>query len=363
MRRREIDWIRNIAILMLFIYHTAVIFADFGDFYIKAEDSNLFSNLFILLTFSWYMPLLFFLAGASTYFALQRRSGGQYIKERVKRLLIPFIFGIVVIVPPQTYLARLWRGETHINYFRHLAQFFTNVSDFMGFDGKFSPAHLWFIVFLFIISIAGVYIIKGLKTTVGEFILEKIKPILLGKQGILWLLFLIVAMEFIPSVGGKGMITNLLLFILGYITYSDKDYLTQISKYRRTFFISNIIIIILGACYSLAIRNMLQGELGYILDTIIKNILLITMGITIIGYSIRYLNKEHKLLFYLNKASFPVYILHQTILLLIAFYIMPLMLPAWISMPLIIGSSFGMTFCAYEVCKRIKPISILLGMK
>ena len=72
MRRREIDWIRNICILMLFIYHTAVLFTDFGDFYIKAERSNLFSNIFILLTFSWYMPLLFFLAGASTYFALQK---------------------------------------------------------------------------------------------------------------------------------------------------------------------------------------------------------------------------------------------------------------------------------------------------
>ncbi len=63
MRRKEIDWIRNICILMLFIYHTSAIFTDFGDFYIKTEKSNIFSNIFILLTFSWYMPLLFFLVG------------------------------------------------------------------------------------------------------------------------------------------------------------------------------------------------------------------------------------------------------------------------------------------------------------
>ena len=94
MRKREIDWIRNICILMLFVYHTSAIFTDFGDFYIKTEKGNLFSNGFILLTFTWYMPLLFFLAGASTYFALQRRSGLQYIMERIKKLLIPFIFGM-----------------------------------------------------------------------------------------------------------------------------------------------------------------------------------------------------------------------------------------------------------------------------
>ena len=95
MRRKEIDWIRNICILMLFIYHTSAIFTDFGDFYIKTEKSNIFSNIFILLTFSWYMPLLFFLAGASTYFALKRRSEFEYIKERTKKLLLPFIFGII----------------------------------------------------------------------------------------------------------------------------------------------------------------------------------------------------------------------------------------------------------------------------
>ena len=78
MRRNEIDWIRNICILMLFVYHTAALFTDFGDFYVKAENSNLFSNIFILLTFSWYMPLLFFLAGASTYFALKNASTALY---------------------------------------------------------------------------------------------------------------------------------------------------------------------------------------------------------------------------------------------------------------------------------------------
>ena len=83
---------------MLFIYHTSAIFTDFGDFYIKTEKSNIFSNIFILLTFSWYMPLLFFLAGASTYFALKRRSEFEYIKERTKKLLLPFIFGIIVIL-------------------------------------------------------------------------------------------------------------------------------------------------------------------------------------------------------------------------------------------------------------------------
>ncbi|SCJ62159.1 Glucans biosynthesis protein C [uncultured Clostridium sp.] len=363
MRRNEIDWIRNICILMLFVYHTAVLFTDFGDFYIKAESSNLFSNIFILLTFSWYMPLLFFLAGASTYFALQKRNGGQYIKERVKRLLIPFIFGIIVIVPPQTYLARLWRGETNINYFSHLKMFFTNVSDFMGFDGNFSPAHLWFIIFLFAISIVGVLIIKWMKTKPGKAISNKVKPIVLGKQALLWVLASLIILEMIPTIGGKGVLTNLLLFILGYAAYSDNEVIERLSNNRRRFLKLTITTILLGATYFFFFRGNQSETIVYTLDGILKSTISLIMGITIVSYGIRYLNKKNKVLDYLNKASFPVYILHQTILLVLAFYILPLTLPAWISIVLIICLSFGLTFMAYEICKRIKFMNVLLGIK
>lgn len=363
MRRNEIDWIRNICILMLFVYHTAALFSDFGDFYIKAEKSNLFSNIFILLTFSWYMPLLFFLAGASTYFALKKRNEGQYIKERIRRLLIPFIFGIIVIVPPQTYLARLWRGERHINYFDHLKMFFTNLSDFKGFDGKFSPAHLWFIVFLFTISIVGVLIIKWFKTNLGKSVIKEIKPIILGKRALLWLLGALIILEMIPTIGGKGLLTNLLLFILGYASYSDSEIIERLSSNRRLFLKITIIIIFIGSGYFFLLRSIQNEVIIYIIDGILKSSLSLIMGITIVAYGIKYLNRKNKLLDYLNKASFPVYILHQTILLFLAFYILPLTLPAWISIGLIITLSFGVTFIAYEICRRIKFMDILLGIK
>ena len=77
-------------------------FCQFGDLYIVSEQTNIFSNIFILL-FVWYMPMLFFLTGASTHFALEKMSLKDYLQERIKRLLIPIIFGIIVIVPPQTH--------------------------------------------------------------------------------------------------------------------------------------------------------------------------------------------------------------------------------------------------------------------
>ena len=363
MRRNEIDWIRNICILMLFVYHTAVLFTDFGDFYIKAESSNLFSNIFILLTFSWYMPLLFFLAGASTYFALKRRSSLEYVKERVKKLLIPFLFGIIVIVPPQTYLARLWRGERNINYFSHMKKFFTNASDFMGFDGNFSPAHLWFILFLFIISIIGIGVIKSCRAIGGNNILIYLKGILLSRIGILIVIGLTIISEMIPGIGGKGLFLNLLMFLFGYIIYSDSDYINAIAKYRRVFAVINILVLFLGLGYFVSLRNMQLGYIQNITESMIKCATIVISIITIVGYGIKYLNKENRLLKYLNKASFPVYIMHQTILLTLAFFILPLMLPEWITIIILVTFSFIITFILYEIVKRTKYVGILIGVK
>jgi len=65
---------------------------------------------------------------------------------------------------------------------------------------------------------------------------------------------------------------------------------------------------------------------------------------------------------YLNKASFPVYIMHQSILLTLAFFILPLMFPQWFSIIIINLLSVLITFGLYEIIKRTRYIGILLYM-
>ena len=103
-RRWDIDWLRFLAVLLLFPRHTARIFDIGEEFYAKNDQTSKALTYFIDYLKPWHMPLFFLLAGASTWFALRFRSGGSYTRERVKRLLVPFIFGVLVIVPPQSYL-------------------------------------------------------------------------------------------------------------------------------------------------------------------------------------------------------------------------------------------------------------------
>ena len=152
-RRYDIDWLRVLAVLLLFYAHPARIFLTSGPWYVQnAEKSEVISVVGLFID-HWQMALLFLLAGIATLFALHFRSAGEYIKERFKRLLIPLVFGILVIVPPQLYIEMFgFRGDSYIEYYpKYFDPEFTH-----GFD----MGHLWFIAYLFGFS-GGGYTLPG----------------------------------------------------------------------------------------------------------------------------------------------------------------------------------------------------------
>ena len=169
-RRYDVDWLRVLAVLLLFPFHTARIFDTFGTWYVKNDQLSGALTYFIAYVNPWHMPLLFLLAGAATYFALRFRSGGQYALERFKRLLIPFIFGLLVIVPPQSYLGLRSHSDFSGSFLGWYPSFFqVNAADMDGyFLGGFTFAHLWFIIYLFIISLVALPLFLLLNRRFGQ---------------------------------------------------------------------------------------------------------------------------------------------------------------------------------------------------
>ena len=364
MRRYEIDWIRNISILMLFIYHTCAIFCVFGDFYIISEQKNLVANLFIVLMYVWYMPMLFFLAGASTYFASKKRSFKEYMKERVEKLFIPLLFGLLFWVPPQTYMARLWRGESNLNYFQHLKYFFTNLTDFTGYDGAFSPAHLWFILYLFIVSmIGGIVIFKLFSSKKGLEVISLFKSIILNKFSFFALLSLGLISDIFPAIMGKSIVGCLIIFIFGAVIYSDEDILNKMMKNRFRFLFVLLATSIIGVVYIFLFRDSLSPIMMWFGDALLKNIVLISAVSCITSFASLYISKSNDVLKYLNKSSFAVYIIHQPILLALAFFIVPVVKSTTLAMIFIILTSAVVTFAVVECVRRLKIFNVVFALK
>ena len=105
----------------------------------------------------WHMPLLFLLAGASTYFALRRRSGKQYLGERFTRLGVPFLIGVfVLLIPVQTwYGARFNSGYTESFWHYLVSGDFLrwNIQEGGDYFGGFGFGHLWFIFVLLLVAV------------------------------------------------------------------------------------------------------------------------------------------------------------------------------------------------------------------
>jgi glucan biosynthesis protein C len=103
------DWLRVLAVLGVFNAHSTNIY-DSLYWHIRGGEQN--AGLMVLVVFGtqWGMSLFFYLAGASAWFALQSRTSGQFISERFKRLIIPFIVGFILLSPPQAYLLSLSQG-------------------------------------------------------------------------------------------------------------------------------------------------------------------------------------------------------------------------------------------------------------
>lgn len=152
MRKYYIDNIRILCILLLFPYHTFMFFNTFGDpFYVYSEPIKVLSGIDAII-YPWWMNLLFAVAGISTAYALKKRSGKDYANERLTKLLIPFLVGLLLIIPVQSYIADIFHNGYTGGYFKHYSIFFTRFTTLSGYDGGFTPAHTWFMLYLYVIS-------------------------------------------------------------------------------------------------------------------------------------------------------------------------------------------------------------------
>ena len=174
MRKNYLDNLRTIMILLLFPVHTFMIWNNYGTkFYVWAGENKLLSSLIIIVN-PWIMALLFVIAGMCARYSLEKRSVKEFVKERFSKLLIPFIGGIMLLVPIQTLYARKFFFGYNGNILNNYKYFFTHFTDLSGNDGCFTPGHLWFILFLFIISLLALVIIKYLPYEKVSAKLEKI---------------------------------------------------------------------------------------------------------------------------------------------------------------------------------------------
>lgn len=345
MRKHYLDNIRIIVILMLFPYHAFMIWNNYGaKFYVWGGNNNILSSLIVFVA-PWFMPILFVIAGISARYSLNKRTTKEFIKERIQKLFIPFICGLVLLVPFQTLFARKFFYNYNGSILDNYKYFFTHFSDLNGYDGMFTFGHLWFLLYLFFISLISLVIIKNVS------IKENNKKI-----NIFFVILIFIPLFIlynIGNIGGKSIGEYLLLYLLGYYVFTD-TFVDKLVKNKIVFIPLFIITeMVLVICYY---------NYGFYNDLFVTFVGWIGICTCII-LSKLLLDKETKITTYFNKASFPIYILHQTILVVIGYYALLNFNNIFIQLGIIIFGSFISTLLIYEIIKRILFLRKIIGIK
>ena len=122
-RRYDLDWLRAFGIFVLFIFNTAMIFV-LWPYHIKNNTSNILLSLLNIFIGIWYMPIMFYVAGASAWFSLMLRDLTEFVSERFFRLIIPLIVGTLLFIPPQVYYERMQERVLYNNFWDFYPFFF-----------------------------------------------------------------------------------------------------------------------------------------------------------------------------------------------------------------------------------------------
>lgn len=327
-RRYDLDWLRVLAVLVLIYFHTAAIFysGPLGEFYIRNDQSSREMGLFISFIHQWHIPLFFLLSGAATWFALGHRTGTEYVINRFQRLFIPFLFGTLVLVPPQIYCRLLSYSDYQESYFRFYPQFFNGIRP----EGNFEWAHLWFVIYLFVFSLIALPLFLHLRGAGADLILKL--SISMEKSGVILLLALPLALVeagLRPRwLGFQNLYDDwanfclyLLYFIYGYFFCSDSRFGEAIDRH------TGIALVLAVTCMLTLLSFWETGlpeqgySLGYILYQLLRGFDSWFWVVAFIGLGRRYLNFTNKLLQYASVASYSFYLLHQTVIVIIGFYV------------------------------------------
>jgi glucans biosynthesis protein C len=353
-----LDWLRLLAIGVLLFFHTGMLFVGWGWHITNAEKIPAL-QLPMDLLHRLRMPLLFVIAGAGMWFALQRRSLAGFARERSLRLLLPAVAGMFIIVPPQVFVERVANGGWHGGYLRFYVE---RVLQFRAYPaGDFSWHHLWFIVYLF------VYVMLLLPLLAWW---RRVRPTLVPGP---WLLALGIPLgvneallkPLFPeahTLVADWYIFNhyLMLTVYGIALAACAGTWDWLAHRRRW---------LLGAALLLTLVGLPLLELGIIprdrpADAVFANLFTWAWLLTFLAWGRRLLSFNNPFLIWAREASYPIYILHQTVIIVIAFFVVRQAWSPWAKYGLILVSTLVVCVLIHEaVLRRFAMTRLLFGIK
>jgi len=378
-RQYDVDWLRVLAILLIFVYHAARPFDTMEPWHIKDSRTAAWMVYPMVLGAQFMMPLFWVMSGISTRFALGAHAAGEFVRRRLLRLLVPVVtLGWFVLSPPQVYIESTTAQGYNAppfsgSFWQFLPHYFTD--GLYGFGGYFAwnGMHLWYLVYLLLFTLLSLPLFLYLRSAPGRKAVEELVRFLV-RPGAIYLLGLLA---FIPEVflprgipvltwteGGWTLGAHWVFLILGFFVVCDPRLRPAIERQRWIAVLLAVATLTPLGFLAPTIESLPYGSLTYILVWGLRTVNGWFWLVAILGFGSRHLNHATAALAMAGPAVLPFYILHQPIIVVLDYFVRDWAFPVGLKYPVMILAVFAIFAALYQLLiRRVDALRLVFGME
>jgi len=369
-RHYGMDWLRIGAFALLILYHIGMVFVPW-DFHIKTAQPMDWVEIPMLLTNPWRLTLLFVVSGyASRALWSKSPSIRRFLGNRSSRLLIPLVFGMAVVVPPQTWVELVGKHDYGQSYLWFLAHDYYR---FGKLDGIIMPTwnHLWFVVYLWVYTLA----LTLLMLVPGASRLQTIFDRVFGGSRAVWVpvIFLLVTQYWLFHRDddthdlfndGLAHLQYFPAFLFGFGLAGSRVVMNGLSRW----WVASAAIAI--GCYAVIAGSLVAyPDFSFpthnvtVIFRLAREIDTWIAIAALIGVAERFLNRDHRWRSTLAEATFPFYIIHQTVIILVEFWVKPLGIGAAGEFAILVPATIAGCWAFYLIGRDVNWLRPLIGLR
>jgi len=367
-RRYDLDWLRVLAFGLLIFYHTGMLYSENWGFHFKSQYLSSGIESIMLLLSPWRMGLIWFISGVALRFIVARFSLGMFLTTRSVKILLPLLFGIWFIVPIQLYAQMSQETSLAMGFWQFYSQFFDLTNPlFERYQAGIWPHvdvnHLWYLRSLWQFTLLLVLAMPLLHHATVHTIITRLCGRSLLTIFIVLLLPLCILKLSWPSDTFRYPMGALFL-LYGYLLAWQPTFYSQLLRYWRVLFVVFTLgYIVVVLCYNTIWQNPAASQWQITSMDMLYTAQRLMGVLLMLALAQRFLNHDHPKLALLNCAVFPFYLLHQSVIIGLAFYLSKLQLGGFVEPLLILSLTFIICWLMFIAARRIDLLSPLLGVK
>lgn len=375
-RRYDLDWLRVAAFGLLIFYHIGMFYVTW-DWHVKSVHAGPAVEPAMLIVNPWRLALLFFISGVAVRFASDKRRAASFVGERAYRLGLPILFGMAVIVAPQSYFELREAGLIEAGFWR----FWPDYLDLRQRFAIITPTwnHLWYVVYLLTYILLLAPFLPWLRR-VASGSGGRAFGALVGSPARLILLAIVPFVGYALVLEPRYPTTHALwgdwanhahrfsIFLLGYFAAKNERFWQSVDRARWAAL--GLFLALAGSGflvehYEAALSNSCAARIPFIsaIMTGLDTLYAWSAILVLLGFAQRRLNRPSKALTYLTGAVFCYYILHQTAIVAAGYALTRAGFDPWTEFALVIVITVGSCGVGYELLRRIPYLRVLVGIK